>query len=292
MSSRFQRIGIVGLGLIGGSIALAIERRWPGLPIVGIDRADRFDDLRRKVPNLQLATDLTALAGADLIVLAAPVRENLALLGQLQSVLHASSLVTDTSSTKRAIVQAAEALPTHLTFIGGHPMAGDVRAGAEHARADLFDGRPWLLTPRQARPNGLQALEALIEGLGARPARIEAPLHDRVLAYVSHLPQLTASALMAVVGSAVDERGLACAGGGLSDTTRLAASAPAIWQDIVGTNADEIGDALDALILSLQELRSDLAGGDTLYRVFRSAMQWREHLLSLHSPQPSVHDPD
>jgi prephenate dehydrogenase len=278
MPPSFQRIGIVGLGLIGGSIALAVERRWPGLPMVGIDRADQLDALRRKAPDLQLATDLTALAGADLIVLAAPVRENLSLLGQLQSTLHAPSLVTDTSSTKRAIVQAAEALPAHLTFIGGHPMAGDVRGGAAHARADLFEGRPWLLTPSDARANGLQALEAFVEGLGASPARIEAPLHDRVLAAVSHLPQLTASALMHVVGERVGQEGLACAGGGLIDTTRLAASAPAIWRDIAATNADEIRPAIDALIETLRQLRDDLDSGEALEQIFGSAARWRERL--------------
>lgn len=280
MPPFFQRIGIVGLGLIGGSIALAVERHWPGMPIIGIDRADRCADLRQKASNLQLATDLTALAGADLIVLAAPVRENIALLGRLQSVLHAPSLVTDTSSTKRAIVHAAEALPTHLTFIGGHPMAGDVRGGAAHARADLFEGRPWLLTPCEARSNGLQALEALIEELGATPARIEAPAHDRVLAAVSHLPQLTASALMHVVGERVGLEGLSCAGGGLIDTTRLAASAPAIWRDIAATNADEIRPAIDALIEALLQLRDDLDSGEALEEIFGSAARWRSKLLT------------
>jgi prephenate dehydrogenase len=114
-----------------------------------------------------------------------------------------------------------------------------------------------------------------IEALGAVPRVITADAHDRLLAFLSHLPQLTASALMQVVGEAVGEEGLALAGRGLADTTRLASSPPDIWRDIAATNADEIGSALDALIALLQELRSDLSDGDRLAEVFEEAARWR-----------------
>jgi prephenate dehydrogenase len=118
-----------------------------------------------------------------------------------------------------------------------------------------------------------------IEALGALPRVISADAHDRLLAFLSHLPQLTASALMQVVGEAVGKDGLALAGRGLADTTRLASSPPDIWRDIAATNADEIGPALDALIGLLQELRRDLADGDRLAEVFEDAARWRSGLI-------------
>src|SRR5207244_13583806 len=122
----------------------------------------------------------------------------------------------------------------------------------EHARADLFSGRPWLITQRSER------LESFIRALGAEPKVVGIDAHDRLLAYLSHLPQFTASALMTVVGDAVGDAGLALAGRGLADTTRLASSPADIWVDIAATNADQIGAALDTLIAVLQDLRRDL----------------------------------
>ena len=131
------------------------------------------------------------------------------------------------------------------------------------------------------RPENGDALDTLtkfIGALGAEPRLVTAHAHDRLLAFLSHLPQLTASALMQVVGDAVGQEGLALAGHGLADTTRLAASPPDIWKDIAGTNADEIGPALDALISVLQELRRDLPDGERLADVFTDAARWRTAL--------------
>jgi len=147
-----------------------------------------------------------------------------------------------------------------------------------HARIS-FAGRPWLLTPTgDGAGPALEKLTAFVEALGATPRIVGVDAHDRLMAYLSHLPQLTASALMHVVGEAVGDQGLALSGRGLADTTRLATSPADIWKDIAATNADEIGPALDTLIAVLQDLRRDLATGDRLTEIFSAAKQWRESL--------------
>jgi prephenate dehydrogenase len=275
----FSKIGIVGLGLIGGSIALRARELWPAALVIAVDHKDVLEEAMRRHAIDVAADDLIVLAEADIVILAAPVKQNIAVLAELDDHVRVPAVVTDTGSTKREIVAAARALPPRFTFVGGHPLAGAAQGGLEHARPDLFEGRPWLLTP-PARPEdpALARLTEFVTALGAQPRILDPRAHDRMLAFLSHLPQLTASALMQVVGSAVGEEGLALAGRGLADTTRLASSPPDIWQDIAGTNADEIGPALDALIAVLQELRRDLADGDRLAEVFTDAARWRATL--------------
>jgi prephenate dehydrogenase len=283
----FQRIGIVGLGLIGGSIALRARELWPTSLVIGVDNKDVLETAMRLHAIDVAADDLIVLAEADVVILAAPVKQNLALLAELDEHVRQPAVVTDTGSTKREIVAAAASLPPRFTFIGGHPLAGAAQGGLDHARPDLFVGRPWLLTPITNASDGARAfqasegvdqLTAFIQALGAEPRIVPADAHDRLLAFLSHLPQFTASALMQVVGDAVGHDGLALAGRGLADTTRLASSPPEIWRDIAATNADEIGPALDAMIEVLQELRADLREGERLEEVFTEAARWRAAL--------------
>jgi prephenate dehydrogenase len=275
----FQRIGIVGLGLIGGSIALAARQVWPSSLVIAVDNKDVLETAMRLHAIDVAADDLVVLAEADLVILAAPVRQNLLLLDELDENVRVPAVVTDTGSTKRAIVEAARQLPSRFTFIGGHPLGGAAASGLEHARPDLFKGRPWLFTPQSdASGESLEKLLAFVRALGAQPQAVSVAAHDRLLAFLSHLPQLTASALMHVVGEAVGDDGLTLAGRGLVDTTRLASSPPDIWKDITATNADEIGAALDTLIALLRDLRADLPTGDTLTETFESASAWRERL--------------
>jgi prephenate dehydrogenase len=276
----FGKIGIVGLGLIGGSIALRARELWPSSLVIAVDQKDVLEIAMRLHAIDVAADDLIVLAEADLVVLAAPVRQNIELLEQLDENIRQPAIVTDTGSTKREIASAARALPPRFTFIGGHPLAGAAHGGLEHARPDLFAGRPWLLTSPPTDQGGaaLDKLSAFVRALGAEPRVMAADAHDRLLAYLSHLPQLTASALMQVVGDAVGQDGLGLAGRGLADTTRLASSPDDIWKDIAATNADQIGPALDALIEVLQALRNDLPEGDRLAEVFTDARRWRERL--------------
>jgi prephenate dehydrogenase len=282
----FDKIAVVGLGLIGGSIALAAKRAWPTALVLGVDRKDVLEVAVRLHAVDVAAEELFLLSEADLVILAAPIRQNISLLEQLDDHVATPAIVTDTGSTKRGILNAARSLPERLTFIGGHPVAGAARGGLERAHPDLFRGHPWLLTPP---PDGhgaaLEKLSTFVQKLGAIPHVIDPARHDRMLAFLSHLPQLTASALMDAVGEAVGAEGLALAGRGLADTPRLASSPPEIWRDIVATNADELAPALEALIGVLQDLHDDLARGTRLTEVFTAAERWRE-ALNKTEPQP------
>jgi prephenate dehydrogenase len=275
----FQRIGIVGLGLIGGSIALAARELWPTSLVIAVDNKDVLETAMRLHAIDVAADDMIVLAEADIVVLAAPAKQNIALLNVLDENVRLPAVVTDTTSTKREIVAAARGLPSRFTFVGGHPLGGAAKGGLEHARADLFRGRPWFLTPTgDGAGSALEKLMAFVRALGAEPRLIGVEEHDRLLAFLSHLPQITVSALMQVVGDAVGVDGLALAGRGLADTTRLASSPADIWKDIAATNADQIGPALETLIEVLQGLRRDLPVGDQLTEVFSMANRWRDAL--------------
>jgi prephenate dehydrogenase len=275
----FERVAILGLGLIGGSVALAARQVWPRALVIAVDRKDVLEQAMVRHAIDVAADEPYVIAEADLVVLAAPVRQNIALLSQLEDHVEGHAVVTDVGSTKRAIVDAARKLPARFTFVGGHPLAGAAQGGFEHARPDLFTGRPWILTPHtDAAGEALERLLAFVAGLGASPRTMGAMEHDRLLAYLSHLPQLAASALMEVVGRAAGESGLSMAGRGLVDTTRLASSPAAIWKDIAATNADYLGPALDELIARLSELRDSLEQGGPLERLFAAAADWRARL--------------
>jgi prephenate dehydrogenase len=227
------------------------------------------------------------LPNVALIILAAPVRQNIELLQQIGSggrVLSdpadRQTIVTEVGGTKRDIVAAARTLPTTTTFVGGHPLGGGERGGFAFARPDLFAGRPWIFTPDgHASSEAVERLSRFVIGLDAKPSILSADEHDRVMAFVSHLPQLVASALMDTVGSAEQGEGLRMAGRGLVDTTRLASSPADVWRDICLTNADAIGEALDCFIARLTQLRGDLRRGDSVEAIFSAAAKWRAELM-------------
>jgi prephenate dehydrogenase len=277
----FERVGVVGLGLIGGSIALAARQAWPSSLVIGVDNKDILERAMVLHAIDVAADDLIVLAEADLVILAAPIHQNLELLHALPDYIAGPAIVTDTGSTKLEIVRAASSLPERFTFIGGHPLGGAARGGIEHARADLFKGRPWLFTPTTERVSrALEQLQAFASGLGAHPRLLSPGEHDHLLAFISHLPQLTVSALMHVVGEAVGKIGLELSGRGLVDTTRLASSPAGIWKEVCATNPTEIAAALDALIELLGEFRADLTNGKSIQDAFDSANRWREVLLA------------
>ena len=279
----FRSVAIVGLGLIGGSIALAVRERWPSARISGVDRqaragarawaaapstaaADNASDGCRRRP------DHPGRAGAP--EPEAACRNCAARSGHRHRHRRRRHEARH-RATRRARWWACS------SFVGGHPIGGAERGGFGFARPDLFNHRPWIFTPTPATPTA--ALDRLFEfarGLGAKPSRMDAAEHDRVMAFLSHLPQLAASALMDVVGSSAGEAGLRLAGRGLVDTTRLASSPPDIWRDICATNADAIGEALDVLIDRLSDLRADLRSGEAVNRIFTEAARWRTELMS------------
>jgi prephenate dehydrogenase len=275
----FPRLAIVGCGLIGGSLALAARRRWPASLVIGVDRIDVLETALRLHAVDVGRDDLAIVAGADLIVLAAPVRQNIEILKRLGDHVPGRALVTDVGSTKVTTAEAAAVLPGRLRFIGGHPLAGAAAGGIDAARADLFTGRPWLLAADDTREDDdIRRLEAFVTGIGAIPRRIAPGTHDLLLAYLSHLPQLAASALMHVVGEHAGAEGLAMSGRGLRDTTRLAASPAAIWRDVTATNREHVAAALADLIAVLEAMRRDLGDGSSIDKVFESAASWKRTL--------------
>jgi prephenate dehydrogenase len=299
----FPSIAIVGLGLIGGSIALGVRERWPQSRVFGVDAEPVLAHAVGAGAIERGFDTIAALPDVSLIVLAAPVRQNIELLrqisgrvGRVRSPLDRLGAtrsgvegpgppdrpltITDVGGTKREIVNAARALPPGVTFVGGHPLGGGERGGFAFARPDLFAGRPWIFTPDGSdMPDAVERLSRLAAGLGARPLIKSADEHDRVMAFVSHLPQLAASALMDAVGSAAHGEGLRMAGRGLIDTTRLASSPADVWRDICLTNADAIEAALDCLIQRLTQLRGDLRHGDDVEAIFAAAARWRAELM-------------
>ncbi|HZM92365.1 MAG TPA: prephenate dehydrogenase/arogenate dehydrogenase family protein [Vicinamibacterales bacterium] len=277
----FKQIAIVGFGLIGGSIALAIRERWPSIRITAVDRPPVLAHAAGSGAIDRAAQAVTELSGNDLVVLAAPVEQNIRLLPDVFAVLADGATITDVGGTKRDIVKAAAALRgARASFVGGHPIGGAERGGFAFARADLFRGRPWILTPNESTSQAaIDRLSGFIQSFGARPTTMDAEEHDRLMAFLSHLPQLTVSALMEVVGEATSSSGLRLAGRGLVDSTRLASSPADIWRDVCASNAGDIGVALDRLITRLQELRASLSDGAAVDAVFERAAHWRSELM-------------
>jgi len=264
MADEPRVLAVVGVGLIGQSVILAARRRWPAIEIRGLDREDGLD----------------RVAGADVVVLAMPVDAIIAALPRVAALAQADALVMDTGSTKHAILAAADAAGL-AGFVGGHPMAGGASSGPGHASADLFEGRPWFLIGRPAAPEPLARASRWVEALGARAvtATDGGRAHDRLMAAVSHLPQVTASVLMTIAGDAAGPEGLAFAGPGLRDTTRLASSSADVWESILSTNGGELRPLIRALAARLADIADRLDDGDAVRRLFDSAARLKASCL-------------
>lgn len=255
-----KTVAIFGVGLIGGSFALALREAGFSGTIVGVSSPGTLQRaLELKVID-RGATAEQAARSADLIYLATPIRHIIDCLAELSSWVQPGALVTDAGSTKAEIVGRAATLFGAGQFLGGHPMAGRERTGVEAAEAGLFVGRPYILTPRSpADLNSPNAQELLnwVRKMGARPLTLDALEHDRIVAFTSHLPQLASTALAALL----ERRGQPQAGvfgPALVDSTRLALSSYEIWGDILATNPGPIQDALREYIHQLQEFLQNL----------------------------------
>jgi prephenate dehydrogenase len=241
-------IAIVGLGLVGGSLARALTRR--GHRVLGVDRPGPLRRARRDGAIASGVTLRAAASEAEIVVLAAPPLTNRRLLRQLAALAPARLVITDVGSVKRKIVREAARLGLR-GFVGGHPMAGRERSGFASSSADLFRGRPWALTPARSR-RAEARVRALVRSVGGRPVRVSAEAHDRAVALLSHLPQLVAWALLAAAaGDALTRRHLDLAGPGFQDMTRLAKSPRGLWGEILRENEDEVRRALRAFSRAL-----------------------------------------
>jgi prephenate dehydrogenase len=245
----FTRVGIAGLGLIGGSIALGVRRAWPSIRVVGFDRSIAATTEAIGGVVHESVSEIAGLQGCDLIVLATPLA---AMSGLMQAIagFGSTGVVTDVGSTKRQVMAASRSAGLNR-FVGGHPMGGSERVGLNYANADLFEGRPWLLVRGDASERDAQSVERLATALGAVSQWTDADTHDRIVAYVSHLPQVIAVALMNAATGAVGDVGLQAAGRAFSEMTRLAASPADLWEGILSDNSDFIVEALARFMESL-----------------------------------------
>jgi prephenate dehydrogenase len=280
----FQQVTIIGTGLIGGSLGLALKKRHLAGRIVGCDRA----------PVLKRARDCGAIeggsihpkeavSGSDLVVLATPVIPILDLIERLGPALPAKTLVTDVGSTKLEIVERAAKSFVRKTgpmFLAGHPMAGKEKSGVEFADADLFEGAAWLFTPLPGQNihAGLSGeFIHCVETIGAKIAVVEAAEHDRVCAWISHLPQMISTALAAAL---VEEFGagapvLDIGGRALREMTRISGSPYSMWRDIALTNKKNLAVALQKLEQRLAHIRENLDSRE-LAEEFEQAHQLRK----------------
>jgi prephenate dehydrogenase len=256
------RVAVLGVGLIGGSIGLAARKR-AGAHVCGFDPDP--DVLARALEAGAIDSSASSLAeavaGAEVVFVAAPVGVLLDTVRAALDAADANCVVSDVGSTKRTLAELA----VDERFVGGHPLAGAETSGVEHAREDLFEGATWYLTPG-ARSSGVlyERLHRLLSSLGACPNAIDAETHDRLMARISHLPHVLANLLVIQAAGMLgegDDRRLPAVGPSFRDATRVAGASSAIWTDIYLANADSLIAGIDELTAGLQDIRGRLADG-------------------------------
>ena len=259
-----ERVAVVGTGLIGGSIALGLRRCSPSATVVGYDRDPGSMEaaLERGAVTALAASAEEAVMGADLVVLAIPVDQIPDACGVLAKAVSPEAIITDVGSAKAEVVARAEAA-FGGRFAGGHPMAGSERHGIGAAEPGLFDSAWWILTPTPTTsPTAYNGVARLATRLGARPVAVDPSVHDALVARLSHVPQLTASALVATAAAAGDRDALlGLAAGGFRDVTRIASSNPDLWIAILRSNRPAILDALSAFQANLTGLGEMIESG-------------------------------
>ncbi len=300
MTASVQRVAVIGAGLVGSSIALAIQDVGAGeVALVDVDPHVRVRAQELGVAFRVLADVAAAVHDADLVIAAVPagaVPEVLLAAAEAAPpgaiLTDAASLKTDSTLDVTSRLKEADARPER--FVGGHPMAGSERSGPEAADARLFQGATWVLTPTASTADAtLTVLSAFLRRLGARVVALPPQQHDELVAVVSHLPQVVASALAAVAADAIEVTGdavLAVAGGGFRDTTRIAASDPALWLPILAGNRVAVLEALDAYTERLRQVRASVAEErwDELGTVLRRASAARQRLVPKATPTDVV----
>lgn len=266
-----QRIAILGTGLIGGSLGLAVHQRQPECTIVGHDEPEVLETAeRRGAIDAKAADPITAIRNADLVILATPLSATLRLMEQIAPHLDPDTMLTDVASVKGPVIdQAQDVLPETVRFVGGHPMAGSEEQGIAHASPLLFENAAYVLAPlpgTEADTLRRQYAELidLIQAIGARPLVLDAYRHDRIAATVSHVPQLVAVSLVNTLRKRdeTDETALRLAAGGFRDMTRIASSPFDMWRDILIGNQGAILDALSHFLRTFQTVRNRLADED------------------------------
>jgi prephenate dehydrogenase len=276
-----RSLTIVGVGLIGGSIGLAVRARMPGAKVVGYgSRPQTLEAARKQGAITDIAAEpAAAVADAELVVVCAPVDHIASQVERLAPLCRAGMLFTDAGSTKVEIVAAlergADRWPQGVRFVGSHPLAGSEKSGIQHARADLFVDRTVIVTPTdRAQAADRRTLGEFWTALGARIVEMSPQEHDAALAATSHLPHVVAAALAATTPPEY----LALTAGGWQDTTRIAAADPTLWRQIMLANRDRLLAALDQYSTQLAAWREALETGDAakLERLLADAKRLRD----------------
>lgn len=253
---------IIGLGLIGGSLGLALR----GTPYVktvnGFDTNPKTVQQALQIDAIDAGVELAAgAAQADVIIICAPLRFYAGIIEEIKPHLKPGCIVTDVGSTKQAVIQLFKQIPGNIFCIGGHPMAGAEIKGINGADRYLFENAVYVLTPGDNVPRQqVDFLSNLLSATGARIRIMPVSLHDQLVATVSHIPHLSAVALVHLTGGR--EEDLMMAAGGFRDTTRIASSTPELWEDIIFSNRDILLDKLDGFIAHLTDIKSALQNGD------------------------------
>lgn len=282
-----QKIGFIGFGLIGGSLAKIWRKKHPDYIFTAYNYKKDEDTelLLAKDDGVlnEIVTDLVHFAECDLIVLSAPVMSNISYLKELKTIIKKDCIVTDVGSVKEAIAAEAVNLGMKKQFIGGHPMAGSEKTGYSNANVHLFENAYYILTPFSDTDEvKLAKLRELVDETMAVSIIVDAKIHDYITAAISHVPHVVASSLVGVVAKADEENGLLAmlAAGGFRDITRIASSSPAMWKDICLTNRDSIGEFMDKYISELKKIKALIEDKDedSLYHFFESNKDYRDSL--------------
>lgn len=278
----FHKVTIVGIGLIGGSVGMAIKKHHLAREVVGVARqhASLVHALRNRAIDRGSHDIPQAVAGADLVILSTPVKSIVETLTTIGPHLKRGCIVTDVGSTKGLIVDAAQKhLPAHVFFVGSHPLTGSEKKGAQYGSSELFDNSVCLMTPNdKTNKMAVEKVKSLWTKIGATVKSVTPAEHDKLLGFVSHLPHVLAYGLMASIPGEY----LAYAPQGLKDMTRIASSDPVIWNDICMTNTKNIIKSLDEFVRILALFRKSLASGSdqSLVENFTKAKNKRDGIIS------------
>jgi prephenate dehydrogenase len=292
---RFRKITIIGVGLLGGSIGLAVKRRKLAREVVGfVRRASNIRECKKSRAVDFATTDLlAAVSNADLVILCTPLAQMRPLVKKMIPALKRGAIVTDVGSVKAGVVRELELLiqKSDAYFVGSHPMAGAEKTGVAAARGDLFENAVCVLTPtNKTSRSALKKVEQFWKSLGARVLKLDAAQHDLLVSRSSHLPHVVAAMLAnLVLNPASPKQQAALCATGFRDTTRIASGSPEMWRDIALANRKNLSHSLDAFISDLQKFQRTLKKSDAkaISKFFATAKarrdRWRASLTSTSS---------
>lgn len=284
---HFKKVVIIGVGLIGGSLAIVLRNKGLASNIVGLGRGINNLEAARRLGIIDSFTlDYEeGIEGADLVVIATPVLKIADTVKQARPYLKKGCIITDVGSVKGAVIEEVEAImPDGAHFVPGHPIAGTEHSGAEAAFAELFIDRKCILTPTEKTDRrALETVKKVWEAAGSNVAVMDAGTHDRILAAVSHLPHMIAYSLVNTVADIEDEGidALTFSAGGFRDFTRIASSSPEMWTDICAMNGEALIDTIEGFQKRLEQLKSQIKGGELekIRKDFERAKLVRDSLL-------------